>query len=45
MKLYKILYCDLVLGLLYGVFIELPLLLLNAIFGINLVPLVMHYGI
>ncbi len=31
---------DLVLGLLYGVFIELPLLLLNAIFGINLVPLV-----
>tara|TARA_B100000989_G_C19483856_1_gene446468 strand:+ start:64 stop:984 length:921 start_codon:yes stop_codon:yes gene_type:complete len=31
---------DLVLGLLYGVFIELPLLLLNAIFGINLVPLI-----
>mgnify|MGYP001466215666 CR=1 FL=1 len=29
-----------VLGLLYGVFIELPLLLLNAILGINLVPLV-----
>jgi hypothetical protein len=31
---------DLVLGLLYGVFIELPLMLLNAIFGLNLVPLV-----
>ena len=31
---------DLVLGLLYGVFIELPLILLDAIFGINLVPLV-----
>ena len=31
---------DLVLGLLYGVFIELPLTLLNAIFGLNLVPLV-----
>lgn len=32
---------DLVFGILYGVFIELPLILINAIFGINLAPLVL----
>jgi hypothetical protein len=32
---------DMVLGLLYGIFIELPLILINAIFGINLAPLVL----
>lgn len=32
---------DMVFGILYGVFIELPLILINAIFGINLAPLVL----
>ncbi len=31
---------DLVFGMLYGIFIELPLMLINAIFGIDLAPLV-----
>lgn len=31
---------DMVLGILYGVFIELPLILINAIFGIDFAPLV-----
>lgn len=31
---------DMILGLLYGIFIQLPLLLINAIFGINLQPIV-----
>jgi hypothetical protein len=31
---------DMVFGILYGVFIELPLILINAIFGIDLTPLV-----
>ena len=31
---------DLVIGLTYGVFIQLPLILINAIFGLNLQPIV-----